>query len=84
MIKTRVIPVILWDGMNCVQTVRFARPARVFGSLMDAVRVYERRNVDELILLNITGDFSTDVMQYTRELFCPVTLGGGIQTLKHI
>ena len=84
MIKGRVIPVILWDGMNCVQTVRFARPARVFGSLMDAVRVYERRNVDELILLNINSEFSTDVMQYTRELFCPVTLGGGIKTLKHI
>jgi imidazole glycerol-phosphate synthase subunit HisF len=89
MLKTRVIPVVLWDGMNCVQTVQFGRPARVFGSLMDAVKVYERRNVDELILLDIAtnpgwGPRFDAVMEYTKELFCPVTIGGGISELAHI
>jgi cyclase len=88
-LKTRVIPVILWDGMNCVQTVQFGRPARVFGSLMDAVQVYERRNIDELILLDIAtneiwGPRFDAVMEYTKELFCPVTIGGGISELVHI
>jgi imidazole glycerol-phosphate synthase subunit HisF len=87
MITTRVIPVVLWYGNQCVQTVKFQRPPRVFGSLMDAVRVYERRNVDELILLDIGAGSSPmfgEVLQYTRELFCPVTLGGGIRTLGQI
>lgn len=89
MLKHRVIPVLLWHGGQCVQTVKFGRPPRVFGSLMDAVRVYERRNVDELILLDIgaghrLAPMFDDVLQYTRELFCPVTLGGGIRTLEHI
>jgi cyclase len=83
-----VIPVILWDGMNCVQTVKFARPARVFGSLMDAVRVYERRNVDEVILLNIdakdSGPLLDPIDWFTSQLFCPVTYGGGIRTLDDI
>jgi cyclase len=89
MLKTRVIPVILWDGMNCVQTVKFARPARVFGSLMDAVQVYERRNIDELILLDIDADRRPEplfeaISTLTSWLFCPVTYGGGIRTLGHI
>jgi cyclase len=86
MIKTRVIPVVLWDGVNAVQTVKFGRPARVFGSLMDAVRVYERRNVDELILLHInaaTPDLE-DIKWFTSQMFCPVTVGGGVNTLADI
>jgi imidazole glycerol-phosphate synthase subunit HisF len=89
MLKTRVVPVILWDGMNCIQTVQFGRPWRVFGSLMDAVQVYERRNIDELILLDIAtnpgwGPRFDAVMEYAKELFCPVTIGGGISELVHI
>jgi len=88
MLKTRVIPVVLWDGVNCVQTVKFGRPARIFGSLMDAVRLYEKRNVDELILLDIEAKNRSprieQVKQFTSELFCPVTVGGGIKTLDDI
>lgn len=89
MLKTRVIPVILWRGNQCVQTTKFARPPRVFGSLMDAVQIYERRSVDELILLDIGAGHRhapmfNIVLTYTPTLFCPVTLGGGIRKLEHI
>ena len=88
MLKTRIIPVVLWDGVNCVQTVKFGRPARIFGSLMDAVRLYEKRNVDELILLDIEAKNRSprieQVKQFTSELFCPVTVGGGVKTLDDI
>lgn len=91
MLKHRVIPVILWDGKNSVlQTVGFGRPARVFGSLMDAVQVYDRRNVDELILIDIDAtrqgrrpNFEA-VKQFTGQAFCPVTVGGGITSLDDI
>ena len=86
MIKTRVIPVVLWDGVNCVQTVRFGRPSRVFGSLTDVLRVYERRNVDELILLHI-DTVKPDIDQikwFTSQMFCPITVGGGVSSLDDI
>jgi len=55
---------------------------------MDAVRLYERRNVDELILLDIEAKNRSprieQVKQFTSELFCPVTVGGGVKTLDDI
>lgn len=91
MLKVRVIPVILWDGKNFVlQTVGFQRPARVFGSLMDAVRVYENRNVDEVILLDIEAtrerrapNFSA-IEDFIGGMFCPVTYGGGIRSIDDV
>lgn len=88
-LKTRVIPVVLWHNGDCVQTVKFQRPFRRFGALMDTIQVYERRNVDELILLDIgaghrVAPMFNEVLRYARELFCPVTIGGGIRTLGHI
>lgn len=54
------------------------------------MRVIERRDVDELILLDVAAtpeergpnfDLIRDVCS---NLFCPVTVGGGVKTLEHI
>ena len=91
MLKTRIIPILLTDGKgNLVKPIKFQRPYRVVGSLMQYVRVLEKRNIDELIIIDIEASNegrlidSEKIKEYTKELYCPVTLGGGIHKLDHI
>lgn len=55
------------------------------GALRQAVRVYERRSVDELVLLDVSGNAPNveHVKEFASELFCPITAGGGVRTLEH-
>lgn len=54
------------------------------------MRVIERRDVDELILLDVAatpngrGPNFDLIREVCSNLFCPVTVGGGIKTLDHI
>lgn len=63
---------------------------RSVGQLRQAIRIYELRNVDELVLLDIgatpsgAGPNVSFVRDFASELFCPVTVGGGVRTLEHI
>jgi cyclase len=90
-LKTRIIPILLTDGKgNVVKPVKFERPYRTVGSLMQHIRVMERRNIDELIILDIEATNegrlidAERIRDYTKELYCPVTLGGGIRSLGDI
>jgi len=89
MLKTRVIPTLLWKGLGLVKGVGFNSWRRV-GTVLPSLKVYNSRDVDELILLDITatpegrdpdhesvGDFST-------ECSVPLTVGGGIRNLAQI
>jgi len=55
--------------------------------MMDAVRAIDRRNVDEVMILDITatpkkrGPRSEEINKFTSELFCPVIVGGGVRTV---
>jgi len=89
-LKTRVIPVLLYDQRGLVKPVSFQRPGRFVGSLMSAAMLYENRTCDELILLDIDatpqkrGPRFEAIKQFTSKLFCPVTVGGGIRSLDDI
>ncbi len=52
MLKTRVIPALLWKNVGLVKGIGFDSWRRV-GSGMPAIRVYNTREVDELVLLDI-------------------------------
>lgn len=91
MLKTRIIPILLTDGRgNVVKPIKFQRPYRIVGSLMQHTRVMEKRNIDELIILDIEATNegrlidAERIKDYTKELYCPVTLGGGIKSLDDI
>jgi cyclase len=90
MLKTRVIPVILWDQRGLCKPIAFQRPGRFVGSLMSAALLYENRTCDELILLDIDatpqkrGPRFEEIKQFTSKLFCPVTVGGGVRSLEDI
>jgi imidazole glycerol-phosphate synthase subunit HisF len=89
-LKTRVIPVLLWDNRGLCKPVAFKRPGRFVGSLMSAALLYEQRTCDELILLDIHATEKRraprfeEVKQFTAKLFCPITFGGGISSIDGI
>lgn len=89
MLKVRVIPTLLWKDFGLVKGVRFDSWRRV-GSVLPAIKVYNSRDVDELVLVDITASpqaASPDhesVSDFSDECFVPLTVGGGIRTLPQI
>lgn len=89
MLKARVIPTILWKDIGIVKGVGFNSWRRV-GSLLPAVKVYNTRQVDELIIVDITATEQNREPDYevideiADECFVPLTVGGGVQTIDHI
>ena len=89
MLKTRVIPTLLWKDFGLVKGIGFDSWRRV-GTVLPAIKVYNTREVDELILVDITAtsedrepDYES-VAEFSAECFVPLTVGGGIRTLEHI
>ena len=85
----RVIPCLLLKEWGIVKTVRF-RDETYIGCPINAVRVFNANDVDELILLDILATEEnraplTDVLsQIADESFMPIAVGGGIRTFDHI
>ncbi len=88
MLARRIIPVILARGQQAVKGKGFDS-WRSVGQLRQAIRVYEMRQVDEVILLDIAatpegrGPNIEFVREFAGEFFCPVTVGGGVRTVEH-
>ena len=89
MLKVRVIPTLLWKDFGLVKGVRFDSWRRV-GSVLPAVKVYNSRDVDELILVDITASAERrapddeSVRDFAEECSVPLTVGGGIRTHAQI
>ncbi len=87
--KVRVIPVLLLKDWGLEKSIQFDNPVYI-GSPINAARVFNGRNVDELILLDIIateekrGPILEIVSQITEEAFMPVTVGGGVRSIDMI
>ena len=89
MLKVRIIPVMLWDTHGLVKGKQFNSQRRV-GSVIPATKIYNSRDVDELILVDIRASQNGNsprfevVVQISSECSIPLTVGGGISSLEHI
>ncbi len=89
MLKTRIIPVLTFNGFALVKTKQFSNP-RMVGNPVQAARVYNARGVDELIFIDIFASKQNRkinlrvVKEVLKECFMPVGIGGGISTLDDI
>lgn len=89
MLKVRVIPTLLWKDFGLVKGVGFNSWRRV-GSVLPAIKIYNARDVDELVLLDITASSlgsepdHDSVSDFSRECTVPLTVGGGITDLQQI
>jgi cyclase len=81
----RVIPVLLLQDEGLVKTVRFKNP-KYIGDPLNTVRIFNEKEVDELILLNISsGLIPWELLkEIAAECFMPLAYGGGIRTIEDI
>lgn len=84
--RPRVIPVLLLDNGGLVKTVRFEKPAYI-GDPINAVRLFNDMEVDELVLLDIGAsrggrgpDFKA-IKEIAEEAFMPLCYGGGVRSV---
>lgn len=89
MLHARVIPCLLMRNAGLVKTVRF-KNARYIGDPINAVRIFNDKEVDELVFLDIGSakqrggpDFAL-LADIASEAFMPFAYGGGITSLEHV
>ncbi len=86
---TRVIPVLLLKNSGLVKTLKFKEPKYV-GDPLNAVKIFNEKEVDELILLDITATTENKkpqlelLKEIAGECFMPLTYGGGIKSSDEI
>lgn len=89
MLKVRVIPTLLWKNFGLVKGVGFDSWRRV-GPVLPAIKVYNQREVDELVLVDITLHDSGDdpdfesLADFGQDCFVPLTVGGGITNIEQV
>lgn len=88
MLKHRVIPCLLMDNRRLVKGRRFRDHVYV-GDPINVIKIFNEKEVDELILLDITvtkkglePDFDY-ISEIAGECFMPLSYGGGIKSLEH-
>lgn len=89
MIPPRVIPCLLLKNEGLVKTVKFKDP-RYVGDPINAVRIFNDKEVDELVFLDITASQEKRsppfamLEQIASECFMPLCYGGGVRTVEHM
>lgn len=89
MLIPRVIPVLLLKGSGLVKTVKFREPTYV-GDPINAVKIFNEKEVDELTLLDISATPEGHapplkaVAEIASECFMPLCYGGGIRDVGTI
>ncbi len=89
MIQARVIPALLLKGQGLVKTVKFKDP-KYLGDPINVVRIFNDKEVDELVLLDITATPENRGPQFNvlkdiaSEAFIPLAYGGGIRSMDDV
>ena len=89
MLKHRVIPCVLLKDWQLVKSINFDS-YRTIGHPTSTARIYNSRNVDELIVLDIDASVGVNpinieiIRDIAEECFMPLTVGGGIKTTDDV
>lgn len=87
MLKTRVMPCLLLKNGRLVKTVRF-KEEKYIGDPLNAVRIYNQKEVDELVIYDITKTTQGEAIDFNliekiaSQCFMPVCYGGGVKSLE--
>lgn len=89
MLLTRTIPVLLLHGKGLNKTKRFEY-WKYLGDPVNAVRIFNEKEVDELIVLDIDASREgfepriNEIVELAGECFMPMCYGGGISSVEQI
>ena len=87
MLKHRVIPALLLRNGGLVKTKKFKLPKYV-GDPINAIRIFNDKEVDELMVLDITASKERQepnyalIEEFAGECFMPLTYGGGVASVE--
>lgn len=92
MLKNRIVVTLLTDGKgNCVKPISFDHNyIRPVGSLIEQVRVFAGRDIDELVIIDMlaTKERREPNFKLLRDVcdivYAPITFGGGVSKIPHI
>jgi len=88
-LKPRIIPVLLLYNGGLIKTIRFNDPKYV-GDPLNAVRIFNEKEVDELIVLDINAStLKKDpeyklIAQLAEECRMPLCYGGGVKYVEQL
>ena len=89
MLRSRLIPCLLLHNRGLVKTVNFAEPKYV-GDPINAVRIYNEKEVDELLVLDIDATVKGAEPNYklishiASECRMPLCYGGGVRSVYQV
>ena len=89
MLNSRITPCLLIDNDELYKTVKFKSPKYV-GDPLNAVRIFNEKEVDELLVLDITSTQKnkepdwTLISHISRECRMPLCYGGGVNTVEQV
>jgi len=89
MLKHRIIPCVLLKDWQLVKSIGF-ESFRTIGHPTSTARIYNSRNVDELIVLDIDASLNDEeinteiITDIANECYMPLTIGGGIKKIADI
>ncbi len=87
MLRPRIIPCLLIDKNRLIKTLNFKDPKYV-GDPLNAVKIFNEKTVDELILLDISASRDGDapnvelISKIAAECRMPLCYGGGIKSVE--
>lgn len=89
MLRPRIIPCLLVKNGGLVKTQRFASPKYV-GDPINAVKIFNEKEVDELIVVDIDATILNRDLDYTliknlaAECRMPLCYGGGVKSVEQV
>lgn len=89
MLRPRVIPCLLIQNNGLVKTINFSQPKYV-GDPINAVRIFNEKQVDEIIILDIDASLHKKEPNYSliktlaAECRMPLCYGGGVKSPEQI
>ena len=84
--RPRIIPVLLIDDRDLVKTINFSSPTYL-GDPVNAVKIFNIKNVDELCILDISKNKSSEpdydlLSRIANQAFMPLSYGGKIKSVE--
>jgi cyclase len=89
MLRPRIIPCLLVHNRGLVKTRQFTDPTYV-GDPVNAVRIFNEKEVDELLVLDIDATVKSDepnyelIAQLAAECRMPLAYGGGVKSVEQV
>ena len=87
--RPRIIPTLLLSGNRLVKTKKFKDPTYI-GDPLNAIRIFNDKEIDELIVIDITATESGNqpqfqlIEEFAGECFMPLCYGGGLNHIEDV